>query len=175
MPRVWALCVSGERVREMMGVRGAGVGVGVAALGAVILSALVLMMGRGGDRVPVMSLEVGECVALDLPFQSEDLNLVQRVPCDGEHSGEVLHTGELNPQGDRAYPTDDLGLFLEVLWACVRPPGPGQISVFERRTGEPYSSRSPEVVPVAPDLRTWDGAAGKFLCLMLTGPGSARV
>lgn len=152
------------------------VGVSAGLILLLVAASLILsVVSSGSGRVPVMSLEVGECVTLDLPFRSEDLDRVRRVPCDGEHSAEVLHTGELNPQGDRAYPADDLGLFLEVLWACVRPPGPGQISVFERRTGEPYSSRSPEVVPVAPDLRTWEGAAGKFLCLMLTGPGSARV
>jgi hypothetical protein len=127
------------------------------------------------DTVAVMSLQVGECVKLELPFQSADLDRVTRVPCDGPHSAEVLHEGELNPDHNLAYPSDELGLFLEVLAACVKPPAAGQISVFEARTGEPYSATSPEVVPVAPDLRTWERARGRFLCLMLTGAGSSRV
>jgi hypothetical protein len=127
------------------------------------------------DTVAVMSLQVGECVKLELPFQSADLDQVRRVPCDGSHSAEVLHNGELNPDRNLAYPSDELAVFLEVLAACVRPPAPGQISVFEERTGEPYSASSPQVVPVAPDSRTWAQARGKFLCLMLTGEGTSRV
>jgi hypothetical protein len=129
----------------------------------------------GPDTVAVMSLQVGECVRLELPFQSADLKQVTRVPCEGPHSAEVLHSGELNPDHNLAYPSDELGLFFDVLTACIRPPGPGQISVFEARTGEPYSATSREVVPVAPDLRTWERARGRYLCLLLTGAGSSRV
>lgn len=141
-------------------------------------SVVMIVSGSGcvqAEVVAVMSLQVGECVKLDLPFQNADLDRVRRVPCDGTHSAEVLHAGELNSDHNLVYPSDELGLFLEVLAACVRPPGPGLISVFEARTGEPYSASSPEVVPVAPDLRTWWQARGKFLCLMLTGAGSSRV
>lgn len=91
------------------------------------------------------------------------------------HSAEVLHVGILNPEQDLRYPPDELGLFLDVLAACVKPPAPGMISVFEARTGEAYSATSREVVPVAPDLRTWDQAQGRYVCLMLTGAGTSRV
>jgi hypothetical protein len=141
---------------------------------SVVLAAIALGCGDS-DVVSVMSLGVGECVDVDLPFRSAELNRVKRVPCDGPHAAEVLHVGELNPAGDQPYPRDELRLFLDVLAACVRPPGPGQMSVFEARTGEVYSSTSREVVPVAPDLRTWEQAQGKFVCLMLVGAGSSRV
>jgi hypothetical protein len=127
------------------------------------------------DVVSVMSLGIGECVHVDVPFRSAELDRVERVRCEGPHAAEVLYVGELNPSGDQPYPSDELRLFLDVLAACVRPMGPGQMSVFESRTGEVYSSQSREVVPVAPDLRTWEQARGKFVCLMLVGAGSSRV
>ncbi len=146
----------------------------VTLVGAIVFAAASVGCGASGS-VSVMSLGVGECVQLDLPFRSAELDRVERVPCDGSHAAEVLHVGELNASGDQEYPRDELRLFLDVLAACVQPPGPGQISIFEARTGEVYSSSSQEVVPVAPDLRTWEQARGKFVCLMLTGAGSARV
>jgi hypothetical protein len=145
-----------------------------ALLTSVLLSGAITACAAS-DSVPVMSLQVGDCVSLNLPFQSAELDRVRRVSCDGPHSAEVLHAGELNPDQNLPYPGDELGLFLEVLAACVKPPAPGRRSVFEERTGQPYSATSAEVVPVAPDLRTWQQAGGKFLCLMLTGAGSSRV
>ncbi len=148
----------------------------VAGLVLLVVAILGFGLSRWGSKtVSVMSLAVGECVDLDVPFRSADLNLVRRVPCEGEHSAEVLHVGVLNPEQDLAYPADDLQLFLDVLAACVRPSVSGQMSPFEARTGETYSASSREVVPVAPDLRTWNEAQGRFVCLLLTGAGTSRV
>lgn len=150
----------------------------VVASCALALLGIVLVVGlfrSGSGTVSVMSLDVGQCVVVDLPFRSAELQRVRLVPCEGAHSAEVLHVGTLNPEQDLLYPPDELGLFLEVLNACVKSPAPGVISVFEARTGERYSDLSREVVPVAPDLRTWNEAQGKYLCLMLTGAGTSRV
>jgi hypothetical protein len=150
----------------------------VLVLGVLVLFGTVALVGlirSGSGTVSVMSLNVGECVIVDLPFRSAELQRVRRVPCDGAHSAEVLHVGILNPEQDLRYPPDELRLFLDVLAACVKPPAPGMISVFEARTGETYSATSREVVPVAPDLRTWDQAQGRYVCLMLTGAGTSRV
>jgi hypothetical protein len=152
----------------------AGVAIGLALL-VVAISAVAVLVKSGSSTVSVMSLEKGECVRVDLPFRSAELTAVVKVPCDGDHAAEVLHVGVLNPAQDQPYPPDELNLFLEVLAACVKPPGPGEISPFEARTGQTYSATSPEVVPVAPDLRTWNERQGKFLCLMLTGAGTSRV
>ena len=152
----------------------AGVAVLLALL-VVAISAVAVLVKSGSSTVSVMSLEMGECVDIDLPFRSADLNLVLKVSCDDDHAAEVIHVGLLNPAQDQPYPPDELDLFLDVLAACVKPPGRGQISPFEARTGQTYSATSPEVVPVAPDLRTWNERQGKFLCLMLTGAGTSRV
>lgn len=156
---------------DRAGSRGIGsrlVSVAVAVMAVVgVVALLVVVAGGDGDsETAVMSLEVGDCVRLELPPAGPELARVPVVDCDEPHTGEVFHVGELDPDGDRPYPASDEALFREIAVACVGAEV-GAVSPFERYVGVPWSRSELDVFPIAPDPDAWEPTAGRFVCLAI--------
>jgi hypothetical protein len=137
---------------------------GVAFVGAALTGAF------DDDEVAVVDLEVGQCLRLEVGEGVTELSAVTVVDCEDPHEAEVVHVGELNPEGDRAYPSDE-ELFAEIDGICT-------IDRFLAYAGgEPREAWAS--YPVAPDEGTWERLDGRFVCLALSpdGPrtGSLRV
>lgn len=130
----------------------------VAVVLAVVAAAIVLIVVvAGSDTTAVVDLDVGDC--FDLPSDDGgdvvEFETVELVPCDEPHEVEVVLVGELNPDGEAEYPDDD-ELFVLVGRRCdagVELP-------------EEIASRF-GVVPIAPTQDTWEGADGRFSCIVL--------
>lgn len=133
--------------------------VGIVAGAVVVLAAvvigLVVVQLVGSDSVDVTDLAVGDCFSLDDSVADDGtIDLVDTFDCDRPHDAQVVAVGELNPTGDRAYPSDD-ELFAEVDDECASVPR-------DERFG---------VLPIAPTRATWDGRDGRFVCVALVVGG----
>lgn len=117
---------------------------------------LVLVVGLAGDgRSDVTDLDIGTCFSLDDALGDDGLvTLVEPLDCGEPHDAQVVLVGDLNPDGERPYPTDD-ELFDEVDARCrtVTP---------DQRFG---------LVPIAPTAATWNGRNGRFSCVALVVGG----
>lgn len=131
-----------------------GSAVAVVVAGVVLLALIVRL--ASDERSDVTDLELGACFSLDESVGPDGLvTLVEPFDCADPHDAQVVLVGDLNPDGDRAYPTDD-ELFDEVDGRC--------------RTVEPDPRFG--LVPVAPTEATWNGRDGRFVCVALvTGGG----
>jgi hypothetical protein len=160
---------SGNGMRWMAGLVGLVIAaaIGIGAVLAVLASVI------GDDETPVLALEIGDCVQLDLAPSGPDLARVPRVSCEQEHNGEVFHAEQLDPDGDRAYPPSDDILFREVIFRCVRPGDLGEPSPFETFVGVPFSDSEFDVFPIAPDPEAWVSTGGRFVCLVVPAEDDA--
>ncbi len=125
----------------------------VVVVGVVLLALIVRL--AGDDRTDVTDLDVGACFSLDDAVGDDGVvTLVEPFDCDEPHDAQVVLVGDLNPDGDRPYPSDD-ELFAEVDARCagVEP---------DARFG---------LVPVAPTEATWTGRDGRFVCVALVVGG----
>jgi hypothetical protein len=101
----------------------------------------------------VFELERGECVNFDFDLVADseipvEVSTVVVVECDEEHEAEVIGVGNLNPTGDRDYPSDD-ALFAEISATCGR----GDLS---------------RIFIVAPKEPSWANDDGPFVCFELS-------
>lgn len=142
--------------------RTAGVVLGVAALvvAAVLAIAAVLSLS---NETSWTDLETGDCFDLAAAVDEADGDLgsvfaVDTVDCDEAHDAEIVGAGTLNPDGDRPYPSDD-ELFAEIDRAC---------SSLVPASVDPATYG---IVPIAPDERTWNDRAGRFVCVAVVRGG----
>lgn len=130
------------------------VGAGVLAIAAVLSLS---------NETSWTDLGPGECVDLAAAVDEAEGDLasvfsVDTVDCEDPHDAEVVVVGELNPDGDRSYPSDD-ELFAEIDRACAAQlPGTFDEAMYG-------------IVPIAPDERTWDGRQGRFVCIAVVRGG----
>jgi hypothetical protein len=121
-------------------------------------------------EVAVVDLEVGQCLRLEVGDGITELSSVEVVDCATPHEAEVVEVGELNPDGDRPYPSDP-ELFAEIDAICTLD---RFLAYAGGEPAEPWAS-----YPIAPDEATWERLDGRFVCLALSpdGPrtGSLRV
>jgi hypothetical protein len=113
----------------------------------------------------VFDLESGDCVNFDFNPETDriiEVTTVEVVDCDEPHEGEVIFLDELNPDGDRPYPSND-DLFTEIETACASRAldevAPG-VDLTE------YNSFT-----VAPNEDNWDDDNGPFVCFAVSGGG----
>lgn len=123
---------------------------------AIAIALIVVVVSN--TSTSLLDLRVGDC--FDLPVagseaaRADDVEIVETVEvigCDEPHEAEVVAVGELNPDGDLAYPSDD-ELFAAVDPRCAAA------SVPLDRFG---------IVPIAPTERSWESFDGRFLCLAI--------
>jgi hypothetical protein len=123
--------------------------VGLVVGGLFVAAAVTGVFDEG--ETPVFELESGECVNFDFNTDSEiliEVRTVDVVDCDEEHEAEVIGVGDLNPTGDRDYPSND-ELFAEISAACGR----GDLS---------------RIFTVAPDEDVWEDDNGPFVCFEIS-------
>lgn len=122
--------------------------IGLLASGAFFAAGVTGNLDDG--ETPVFDVEVGECVDFDFDLESErsvEITTVDVVDCDDEHDAEAIRAGELNPDGDREYPSSDV-LFAETAAACGR--------------------RGPDILTVAPNEDSWEEDGGPFICFAIS-------
>jgi hypothetical protein len=139
--------------------------IGVLAGGVFIVAAVVGVFDD--DARSVFSLEVGDCVDVDLNPSDGAVSSVPVVDCDEPHVAEVFHVGELNPDRTLPYPAQERDLFRLVVEACVQPTL-GRMSPFEEYVGVPFGvDDALDLYPVAPDERAWEPTGGQFVCMVV--------
>ncbi len=136
------------------------VAIGISAVLRVIATEI------GDDGTPALSLEVGDCLDFPLPPTGPDLARVPVVECSDPHTAEVFHVGQLDPDGDREYPSSDEILFRSVIASCIEPEV-GRSSPFEQYVGVPLAESDLDVFPIAPDPGAWEPTGGRFVCLVV--------
>jgi hypothetical protein len=113
----------------------------------VVVVVVVLAQLLPDSRTDVTDLDVGDCFVLD-PDESGAVDLVDVVGCMSPHDAEVVLVTDLNPTGDAPYPDDD-ALF----------------ALAEARCDELPVDPAFGVVAIAPTAATWEGRAGRSLCV----------
>jgi hypothetical protein len=119
-------------------------------LGGLLIAAAATGVFDGGET-GVFDLESGDCANFDFNTESEiliEVRTVDVIDCDEVHDAEVIQVGDLNPNGDRDYPSND-ELFEEISAAC----------------GRRDLSR---IFTVAPNERSWANDNGPFVCFELS-------
>jgi Domain of unknown function (DUF4190) len=133
------------RAGWVMGVVGLLVGAGFWVLGA----SGALDDGKTG----VFDVEAGDCVTFDFDLvESEipdEITTVEVVDCDEPHDAEVIRQGELNPDEDRDYPSNEV-LIDESLTAC------GREDAFN-------------IFTIVPNEASWDQQGGPYVCFEISG------
>ena len=141
---------------------------GLLAVVATILvaAAVALIVAAGSSSTALADLELGDCFdlpVLDPAATGEDVEVVQGVDvisCDELHQAEVVLVGELNPDAELEYPTDDI-LFEMVDQRCV--------------TVADLVPRGFALLPIAPIEATWDRFGGRFQCVAVPIGGAETV
>jgi hypothetical protein len=155
---IFGLVAAGQIKRGAGAVTGRGLAragwimgiIGLLAGGAFIVAAASGAF-EGGETA-VFDLERGDCANFDFNPEAGriiEVSTVDVVDCDEEHEAEVIEVGELNPDEDRDYPSND-ELLEESYAACGR----------EDRTN---------IFPVFPDEDGWNDHGGPFVCFEVVG------
>jgi hypothetical protein len=124
--------------------------IGLLAGGAFITAAATGAFDDG--ETAVFDLESGECVNFDFNPETDrivEVSTVEVVDCDESHEGEVIRRGELNPDEDRDYPSND-ELISESLEACGREDPSNVFTVF-------------------PNEESWNEQGGPYVCFEIEG------
>lgn len=142
--------------------RTAGVVVGLVVLVAAAVLAIAAVLSLSNET-SWTDLETGDCFDLAGAVEGASGDLgsvfaVDTVDCDDPHDAEIVGAGDLNPDGDLPYPSDD-ELFDEIDRACTALVPP---------TVDPDTYG---IVPIAPDERTWNDRAGRFVCVAVVRGG----
>lgn len=128
---------------------------GVALLAVALLTLVMVIQIFTTDRVDITDLEIGDC--FDFPVEGaagggfEAIGTVETIGCDDPHTAQVIAVGDLNPDRDREYPGDD-ALLIEV----------------DERCADVESDPRFGIVPIMPTTSTWQGRAGRYVCVGLT-------
>lgn len=126
-----------------------GLAVAVAGVVALAVFAVVAFTSR---ETSVVDLEVGDCFDVDLGGGRTNVDTVSVVDCDDAHLAEVVLIGDLNEDGESAYPSDR-ELFADIDRRC---------SVVQDDVGDEFG-----LLPIAPDERTWTDRGGRFSCVAI--------
>ena len=142
--------------------RTVGILAGLLVLGGAAVLAIATVLSLSNDT-SWTDLEAGECLDLASTLAGADrevaeLTAVDTVACGEPHDAEIVAVGELNPDTDREYPSDQ-DLFAEIDAACAGAVPP---SVDAATYG---------IVPIAPDPRTWEERAGRYACVAVVAGG----
>jgi len=126
-------------------------GLVVGATGAVI----AVVVAMSGSATSIFELKPGDC--FDLPEFGDDGSRpsewreVDTVDCAGEHTVEVLVTGRLDPDQERALPSD-AELYDAVAAACAAE----RAAAHELGYG---------LLPIIPNAAVWEPRGGPYLCV----------
>lgn len=157
VPSLLALIFGLVAARQIKRSTGALTGAGLARAGwimgivGLMAGGLLVVLAAGGafddGETRVFDLEAGDCANFGFNPDTDriiEVSVVDVVDCDEEHEAEVIRVGELNPEGDRPYPSND-ELIEEANDACGR-------------------DDSFNLFTVIPNENGWDEQDGPFVC-----------
>lgn len=132
----------------------------VAAALAVLAAMVAVFALAGPDTTSIHDLRQGDC--FDLPIDGDDVRIesVDVSDCSEPHEAQVVLVGELNPDRDLPYPSND-ELFAEIDRRCATLPD---------EITDTFG-----LLPVAPDEASWEPFAGRFLCVAIPYGGGTTV
>jgi hypothetical protein len=116
------------------------------------------------DEASFNEIEVGDCVMLPDDIGGE-VRGIELADCADPHDGEVFAIGDLDPEGDRAFPGADT-VTLEVQTACF--------DAFEPFVGRGYSESALDVVVFRPLEMSWLFDTG-YVCVVNDPSGASLV
>ena len=125
-----------------------------ALVAAVALSVGVIAI-LADDDTSVLELDLGECFDIPLETGTSALDTVALVDCSTPHNAEVVLVGTVNDDRTRGYPADD-ALFDELDRRCADVVVPGEFGVL----------------PIAPNEKSWEPFAGRFVCVAIPYGGA---
>ncbi len=130
-----------------------------AAVGVMGVIAAVTVLS-GADATSIGDLQAGDCFDVPLDSGDERVEAVDVFDCAEPHEAEVVAVGELNPDRDLPYPAD-ADLFAEIDRRCA-----ALADEFADRFG---------LLPIAPEERSWEPLAGRFVCVAIPYGGGTTV
>lgn len=139
-----------------------GIAVGLVTLVAAGVLAVAVVLSLSNET-SWTDLEAGQCFDLagavdDAGGDLASVFSVETVDCDDPHDAQIVGAGQLNPDGEAPYPTDD-ELFAAIDRACAA------------LVDGTFDDATYGIVPIAPDERTWDDRAGRFVCVAVVRGG----
>lgn len=129
----------------------------------VVVGVLAVVAVTGGGGTSIFDLEVGDCFDLPIDGAADDaaevapVDVVEVGDCAEPHEVEVVMVGELNPDGDRAYPPDN-ELFAEIDARC----GDVRFDASGRADANRF-----DILPIAPNEASWGPFDGAFSCVAI--------
>jgi hypothetical protein len=84
------------------------------------------------------------------------ISKIDTISCTEPHEAEVFSTGELNPDRDQPYPTDEQQTFTRVESQCS--------AVL---AGHPDIVQRFGVLPVVADEKSWSSFRGRYVCVAI--------
>jgi len=152
---IFGFVAAGKIKRSAGALKGAGVARAgwimglVGLLAGVGFWALAATGAFDEGETAVFDVESGDCVNFDFNLETVDeVRVVDVVDCDEEHEAEVIRVGELNPEGDLPYPSDE--------------------DLIAEASSECGSDDFSNLFTVVPNEDGWDNDDGPFVCFELT-------
>lgn len=139
------------------------------ALGVAGFVTIIVLVATGvidTDEKSVDDLDIGSCY--DLPIESdaetETISKLKEIDCDKPHDGQLVHEGQLNPDGDRPYVDDMQALTNEAGLECIDEP-------FTDFTGSAFDPAEFSIYVLVPPEETWDLTKGGYSCFLTSVSG----
>jgi hypothetical protein len=129
--------------------------VAVMVIAIALAGAALLLLRPGGDTI-ILDLEAGDCFQVPDDIANSTISKIDTISCADPHEAEVFGTGELNPDRDQPYPTDDQQTFARVESQCSALLADHRDVL--RRFG---------VLPVVADEKSWSSFRGRFVCVAI--------
>jgi len=129
--------------------------VAVMVIAIALAGAALLLLRPGGDTI-ILDLESGDCFQVPADIANSTISKIDTINCAEPHEAEVFGTGELNPDRDQPYPTDDQQTFARVESQCsaLLADRPDVVQRFG-------------VLPVVADEHSWNSFRGRYVCVAI--------
>ena len=129
--------------------------VAVMVIAIALAGAALLLLRPGGDTI-ILDLEAGDCFQVPADIADSTISKIDAISCAKPHEAEVFATGELNPDRDQPYPTDDQQTFARVDSQCsaLLADHPDVVQRFG-------------VLPVVADEHSWNSFRGRYVCVAI--------
>ena len=124
-------------------------------LAAVLALLAVVLLSPDGDTL-VLDLDAGDCFEVPDDIAEATISEVDTIDCAQPHQAEVFATGELDPDREQPYPSDEQLLFARVDRECA--------AVL---AGHPDLAERFGVLPVVADEQSWRSYRGHYVCVAI--------
>jgi len=129
--------------------------IAVMVIAIALAGAALLLLRPRGDTI-ILDLEAGDCFQVPADIANSTISKIDTISCAKPHEAEVFATGELNPDRDEPYPTDDQQTFARIDSQCsaLLVDRPDVVQRFG-------------VLPVVADEKSWSSFRGRYVCVAI--------